>query len=64
MLVTLYYLTALISTRWHRLRDRHPHDTGVTTLEVAIIAAALALLATGLVAIIKAAVTAHEANIK
>ena len=58
----LVYLIAAIQARWHRLS--HRGDGGLTTLEVAIIAGGLALLAAGVVTAITIAVNNHKAQIK
>lgn len=59
------FLIAAIRVLHDRLRARaNSDDAGLTTLEVAIIAGGLALLATGVVAAITTAVNNHKANIK
>lgn len=58
----LLYLIAAIHARWDQLRRRR--DDGLTTLEVAIIAGGLALLAAGVVTAITTAVNNHKAQIK
>lgn len=60
----LPFLIAAISVLYDRIRARGNNDEGLTTLEVAIIAGGLALLATGVVAAITTAVNNHKANIK
>jgi hypothetical protein len=58
-----YLLTrfAVLREQWrHRARD----DRGLTTLEVAIIAGGLAVLATAVVAAIVVAANDHKAKIK
>jgi len=61
----LDYLLTRARAGWARIRDRDCHrEEGLTTLEVAIIAGGLALLAIGVVAVITTAVKSHEADIK